>query len=94
MQEPLRKAGALALGTGALSLVLVNAFLTHGCGGTRPAAAVETPGRSGESRTATPPAPAASNQAATPPTDPDCTPPPYMYATKAPIWLPAKCPVR
>jgi hypothetical protein len=76
MRELLKKAGSLALAIGALGLVLANAAVHHGCGGSRHAPAVQA---------APAPAPVAAG------TDPDCQMPDYMHATKAPVFLPPKC---
>lgn len=79
MSELLKKAGSLALGVGALSLVLLNAAMTHGCGGSRlsepapqvaaeppPEAASPAPASSLSSLSSPPPPPASAAAAPTP----------------------------
>ena len=90
MREFSKKLGSLALGVGALSLVLVNAAMTHGCARSSTPAVSPQAGRPSEVATpASTGSAAAENGAA----NPDCTPAPYMYATKAPVWmmLPPEC---
>lgn len=95
MRELLKKAGSLALGLGALSLVLFHAAVNHGCGGSRPEPAAQA-GPEPAGIAPSPPSPAAtanhasvSAPSATP--DPDCEQPSYMHATKAPVFVPEKC---
>jgi hypothetical protein len=89
MREFLKKLGSLSLGVSALSLVLANAAITHGCA------------RSPSSQ-ATPQAPPAAHgpvpgsgkpMAGVEPTESEdpCEPPEYMHATKAPVWIPPGC---
>ena len=89
MRELLKKAGSLALGIGALGLVLFHAAVNHGCGGSRAEPATQVaPEPVGEA----PGAPA--NHAAVAPNeapDPDCEEPSYLHATKAPVFVPEKC---
>jgi hypothetical protein len=86
MRQLLRKAGSLTFAVGALSLLLFNAAVSHGCGGARPAepaaqtAPESEPRRASEARVAG--VPSASGAA-----DPDCETPSYMHATKAPVWM-------
>jgi hypothetical protein len=82
MRESLKKLGSLTLGAGALVLVLANAALTHGCA--RSSTAQVTP------QTA-PPSEDSDSPTAKGSANPNCTPPSYMYATKAPIWVPPEC---
>ncbi len=80
MRELAKKAGSLALAAGALALVLANAAVTHGCSAARPPGA--------PSSASSPPS---SVDVAAAKPDPDCVVPSYMYATKAPIFVPPKC---
>lgn len=84
MRELSKKVGSLALGVGALSLLLANAAFTHGCGGSRPdpvVTQVEVPAPvNAEHRPAAAPAEPAS-------AGDDCGEPEYMHATKAPVWM-------
>jgi hypothetical protein len=97
MRELLKKAGSLALGLGALSLVLFHAAVNHGCGGSRaepaaqagPEPAVLAPSSAPPSPAATANHASASAPSASP--DPDCERPSYMHATKAPVFVPEKC---
>jgi hypothetical protein len=76
MRELLKKAWSLTFAAGALSLVMINAAVNHGCGGARPPESVSQ---------AAPPS-------VTPRSEPDagadsgCEEPSYMHATKAPVW--------
>jgi hypothetical protein len=102
MHNLVRKVGSLVLAAGALSLLLVNAALTHGCSGARrdapvtqagppPPAAAEQPSVAQPSPPADPPPPAA---ASAPPAvaEDDCVEEsPYMYATKAPVMPVRRC---
>jgi len=91
MRKLFEKLGSLALGVGALGLVLAHAAMTHGCASS-PATPAAPPGATPGASVATPPTKAsvASDSALG---DPDCRVPEYMYATKAPVWtmLPPKC---
>lgn len=93
MRQLLKKAGSLTLAVGALSLVLFNAAVNHGCGGARPAEpAAQMAPASEPLRTSEPPVavgagvPSASGAA-----DPDCEMPYYMHATKAPVLIRDEC---
>jgi hypothetical protein len=77
MRDFAKKLGSLVLGVGALGLVLANAAMTHGCASSPP--------------TQVPPNAAPPNAAAESPKSNPCDPPSYMYATKAPIWVPPEC---
>lgn len=106
MRELAKKVGSLALAVGALTLVLFNAALNHGCASSQPAARAE-PGRDD----LRPPSPGAGSERAkaVAPTasmapslrdvdgsgpglagDEDCDPS-YMYATKAPVIRVGNC---
>jgi hypothetical protein len=106
MSERLKKAGSLALGIGALSLVLFNAAMTHGCGGSR--AGEPTPQVASEPPAEAEPlvAPKASASSSPNPKpmvstaakveelfggDGDCEEPPYMPATKAAVMPMRRC---
>jgi hypothetical protein len=82
MRDLIKKAGSLVLGVGALSLALVHAAATHGCASSAP------PTQAPDSHPTAPPAAANATPVGA---HPDCTPPDYMYATKAPILLPPHC---
>jgi hypothetical protein len=84
MRQLLRKAGSLTFAVGALSLLLFNAAVNHGCGSARPAepAAQMAPASEPLRTPAAAGVPSASVAA-----DPECKIPPYMYATKAPVWM-------
>ena len=97
MRDLVKKVGSLVLASGALSLLLANAALTHGCSGARhgapatqvgeppPAAAEEQP-RAGE------PSPPAAAAATASTEGEDCDEvPPYMHATKAPVMPMRRC---
>jgi hypothetical protein len=89
VRELAKKLGAVVMAIGALTCVLANAALNHGCGGSRAATQVESAGAPRPD--AAEASPKAAAEVATPADDPDCRVPAYMYATKAPIWVPAKC---
>ena len=90
MRKLFEKLGSLALGVGALGLVLAHAAMTHGCASS-PATPAAPPGATPGASVATPPE--ASVASDNPSGDPDCQVPQYMHATKAPVWmmLPPKC---
>jgi len=88
MRNLFKKLGSLALGVGALTLVLSNAALTHGCARSPTAQAPQAGTASEASESSGSDNPAVSEKAAA---NPNCTPPSYMYATKAPIWVPPEC---
>ena len=102
MRDLVKKVGSLLLGAGALSLLLVNAALTHGCGGARrdapatqagtpPPSTPEQPPGAQPERAATPP-PAAAAAATASAGEDDCEEEaPYMYATKAPVIPMRRC---
>jgi hypothetical protein len=97
MRDLVKKVGSLVLGIGALSLLLANAALTHGCSGARrdapatqvgepPPAATEEQPRAAEPSPPAGAAPAASSE------DEDCDEAPhYMHATKAPVMPMRRC---
>jgi hypothetical protein len=91
MRELMKKVGSLVLGVGALALVLANAAMTHGCA--RSTTAQVTPQAGPPSAASEPPSANPTATAAGGGANPNCTPPSYMYATKAPIWtmLPPEC---
>jgi hypothetical protein len=97
MRDLFKKLGSLALGVGALSLVLVNAAMTHGCASSSatqqatPQAGLP-PNETEPPPNEAPPSPLKPNAVAgKPAANPNCEVPSYMYATKAPIWLPPEC---
>jgi hypothetical protein len=84
MSDLVKKVGSLLLASGALSLILLNAGMSQGCGGAR---------RDGAVIQASPPPPETAKElgAAEAP-DSDCEEPaPYMYATKAPVMPVRHC---
>lgn len=89
MRELLKKLGSVTLGVGALALVLANAAMTHGCA--RSSTAQVTPRSGPPSAGAEPKTSEGTTVAGESSADPKCTPPSYMYATKAPIWVPPEC---
>jgi hypothetical protein len=91
MGQLLKKAGSLTLAVGALSLVLFNAAVNHGCGGARPAEPAAQMAPASESPPASEPPVAVGVPSASAAADPDCETPSYMHATKAPVWVPDKC---
>lgn len=99
MRELVRKAASLALWVGALVLMLVHAALTHGCAGARAEGATPNAGPYGPLGGPEQASPSESGSVVTPANDANaeakaedpCKPPPYMYATKAPIWIPPEC---
>lgn len=95
MRDFARKVGSIGLGVGALSALLVNAALTHGCGGWRldaPAtqAGAPPPTTAEQPHDAGPPQPAAPDATASD-DDTDCDEAPYMHATKAPVMPMRRC---
>jgi hypothetical protein len=72
MRTIVQKIGALVLAVGALSALLTQAALTHGCGG--------APARQGEAQAPSSPSPASGPAAASEAEDDEA----YMGATKAP----------
>ena len=82
MHDFVKKTASLALGVGSLGLLLVNAALAHGCGGSQPA------GQSATTATAAPPANGAKAQAKA---DDPCAQSAYMPPTKAPVFLSPNC---
>jgi hypothetical protein len=100
MQGFVKKVGSLVLGIGALSLLLANAALTHGCGGARreaPVPQVETPPAAAGPAPTEPspvaqPSPPQTVEAPAASAEPDCEEaPPYLHATKAPVYLVRPC---
>ena len=100
MQGFVKKVGSLVLGIGALSLLLANAALTHGCSGARreaPVTQVETPPAAPspaatERSQAPQPSPPKAAEAPASSAEPDCDEaPPYLHATKAPVYLIRPC---
>jgi hypothetical protein len=89
MRELLKKLGSLTLGVGALALVLANAAMTHGCA--RSSTVQVTPRSGPPSAGAEPKTSEGTTLAGDGSANPKCTPPSYMYATKAPIWVPPEC---
>jgi hypothetical protein len=101
MRDWIKKAGSLALALGALGLALVHAAATHGCASTRPPAA-QAPGDTHDAAApaeSAAPGAAANTISATPSAakpvlviNERCGPgSPYMYPTKAPVWIPPEC---
>jgi len=86
MRELLKKVGSVLLGAGALALLLVNAALTHGCAGSRAQSQAAYTGA-----TPSPPEATGNQSKAQAKADDPCAPPPYMYATKAPIFAQPGC---
>jgi hypothetical protein len=96
MRDLFKKLGSLALGVGALALVLANAAMTHGCAGSpgtqqaTPQAGL-SPSEAEPPNETEPPSSKANPVAGKPAANPNCKVPEYMYATKAPIWVPPEC---
>ena len=102
MRDLVKKVGSLVLGVGALSLLLLNAALTHGCGAARrdapatqagappPATAEQPPGAEPAPNSAPPGSTAADATAVA--GEEDCEEAsPYMPATKAPVMPMRRC---
>ena len=90
MRDLLKKVGSSVLGLGALALVLVNAAMTHGCARASNTQASPPPSPSPGAVVEAPGLPAANAASASSANDP-CRPPSYMFATKAPVWIPPEC---